>query len=65
MTVSAIMGFEGICPDEFKEWYFDRQTRLVERIDSEDDKKFLEQAFSFYVDFVIKKRGLDKKIKQH
>ncbi|MDN5215115.1 hypothetical protein QQ020_23745 [Fulvivirgaceae bacterium BMA12] len=57
--ILSIMGFDKNFTDEFREWYFDRQTQLVERIDSEDDKKFLEQAFIFYVDLVVKKRELD------
>ena len=61
--ISAIMGFDNNLTDEFKEWYFDRQTQLVESIDPENDKELLEQAFNFYVDLVVKKRGLDVKIK--
>ena len=54
--ISAIMGFDNNLTNEFKEWYFDRQTQLVKNIDSENDKEFLEQAFNFYVDLVVKKR---------
>ena len=54
----SIMGFDGNLTDEFTEWYFDRQTQLVKNIDPENDKELLEQAFNFYVDLVIKKRGL-------
>ena len=61
--ISAIMGFNKNFTDEFREWYFDRQTQLVERIDSGDDKKFLEQAFNFYVDLAVKKRELDGDVK--
>lgn len=57
--ISAIMGFDKNFTDEFREWYFDRQTQLVEKIDSEDDKKFLEQTFNFYVELIVKKRELD------
>ena len=57
--MSAIMGFGNNLTDEFREWYFDRQSQLVEKVDSKDDKKLLEQAFNFYVDLVVKKRELD------
>ncbi|MCG8321576.1 MAG: hypothetical protein MI921_18885 [Cytophagales bacterium] len=57
------MGFDGNLTDEFTEWYFDRQTQLVENIDPENDKELLEQAFNFYVDLMVKKRELDTNIK--
>ena len=57
---SAIMGFGNNLTDEFQEWYFDRQSQLVETIDREDDKKLLEKAFDFYVDLVVKKRELER-----
>ena len=57
VLISAIMGFDNNLADEFKEWYFDRQTQLVESINLENDKELLEQAFNFYVDLVVKKRG--------
>ena len=57
--ISSIMGLDKNFTDEFREWYFDRQTQLVEKIDSEYDKKLLEQAFNFYVDLVLKKRELN------
>ena len=56
---STIMGFGDNLTDEFREWYFDRQSQLVEAIDWEDDKKLLEKAFDFYVDLIIKIRELD------
>ena len=58
------MAFAHNPPDEFKEWYFDCQPKLVENIDPENDKELLEQAFNFYVDLVIKKRELDAKVKR-
>ena len=57
--ISAIMGFKNGLSDEFKKWYFDRQTKLVENVDAENDKEFLEQAFNFYIDLMVKKRELD------
>ncbi|MCG8320645.1 MAG: hypothetical protein MI921_14160 [Cytophagales bacterium] len=56
--ISAIMGFGNNLTNEFKEWYFDRQTKLVEKIDPKNDKELLEQAFNFYVDLVVKKREM-------
>ena len=52
------MGFGNNLPDEFKEWYFDRQIKLVENIDLEDDQELLGQALHFYVDLAIKKQEL-------
>lgn len=60
VLISAILGFDSNVTDEFKEWYFDRQTKLVENIDPENDKELLEQAFNFYVDLVVKKRKLER-----
>ena len=57
--ISSIMGFDDNFTEEFAEWYFDRQTQLVKNIDPENDKELLEQAFNFYVDLVVRKRGLD------
>ncbi|MCG8320378.1 MAG: hypothetical protein MI921_12810 [Cytophagales bacterium] len=57
--ISAIMGFDNNLTNEFKEWYFDRQNKLVERMDPKNDKELLEQAFNFYADLIIKKRELD------
>ena len=57
--ISAIMGFDNNLTNEFKEWYFDRQTKLVEKIDPKNGKELLEQAFNFYADLMIKKRELD------
>ena len=62
--ISAIMGFEYDYTDEFKEWYFDQQTKLVENIDPENEKELLEQAFNFYVDLMVKKRELDIGVRQ-
>ena len=53
------MGFDNNLTNEFKEWYFDRQNKLVERMDPKNDKELLEQAFNFYADLIIKKRELD------
>ena len=61
--ISVIMGFDNNLPDDFKEWYFDRQTQLVENIDPENDKELLEQAFNFYVDLVVKKREVNTRVK--
>ena len=61
--ISAIMGLDKYFTDEFREWYFDRQTQLVESVSLEDDKDMLEKAFDFYVDLVVKKRGLDEMVK--
>ena len=63
--ISAIMGFENGLSDEFKEWYFDRQTKLVENIDPENDEEFLEQAFNFYIDLMMKKRRFDRRSSEH
>ena len=54
------MGFDNNLTNEFKEWYFDRQTRLIENIDPKNDKELLKQAFNFYVDLVIKKREMER-----
>ncbi|MDN5210478.1 hypothetical protein QQ020_00415 [Fulvivirgaceae bacterium BMA12] len=54
--ISAIIGFENSPSDEFTEWYFERQTELVENIDVRNDQELLEQAFNFYVDLLVKKR---------
>ena len=62
--ISAIMGFNKNFTDEFREWYFDRQTQLVENIDVTNDTKLLEQAFNFYIDLVVKKRGKDYDVNQ-
>lgn len=62
--ISAIMGFEYNSKNEFKEWYFDQQTKLVENIDPENEKELLEQAFNFYVDLMVKKRELDIGVRQ-
>ena len=59
--ISAIMGFDNDLPDEFKEWYFDRQNQLVESISPKSDKELLKLAFDFYVDLVIKKQKLDNR----
>ena len=61
--ILAIMGFDKNFTDEFREWYFDRQTQLVESVNLEDDKELLEKAFNFYVDLLIKKRELDEMVK--
>ena len=62
--ISAIMGFEYNSKNEFKEWYFDQQTKLVENIDPENEKELSEQAFNFYVDLMVKKRELDIGVRQ-
>ena len=61
--ISALIGFDNNLSDEFKEWYFDRQTQLVENVDPENEKELLKRAFKFYVDLVVKKRGADAKVK--
>ena len=53
---SAIVGFKNNLTDEFREWYFDRQTELVASTDVQNDKELLKQAFNFYVDLEVKKR---------
>lgn len=58
--ILKIMGFEHITSDEFYEWYFCRQKKLVEHIHPENDKEFRERAFNFYVDLVVKKRELGR-----
>ena len=62
ILISSFMGFEDNLTDEFTEWYFDRQTQLVEYIDLENDKELLEKAFIFYVDLVVRKRALDRDV---
>lgn len=62
MLISSIMGFDDNLTDEFTEWYFDRQTQLVENIDPENDKELSELAFNFYVDLVFRKRALDRDV---
>ena len=61
--ILTIMGFDKTFTDEFREWYFDRQTQLVESVNPEGDKELLEKAFNFYVDLVVKKRELDEIVK--
>ena len=56
--ISYIIGIDNGHRVEFIEWYFDRQSQLVENIDVRNDKKRLELAFNFYVDLVVKKREL-------
>lgn len=63
ILISSIMGFDDNLTDEFTEWYFDRQNQLIKNIEPENDKELSEQAFNFYVDLVIKKRGLDTKVR--
>lgn len=60
VLISGIMGFDNDLSNEFKGWYFDRPTQLVENIVPENDKELLEQAFEFYVDLEVKKRELDR-----
>ncbi|MCG8320421.1 MAG: hypothetical protein MI921_13025 [Cytophagales bacterium] len=57
--ISAIIGFKNNLTDEFREWYFDRQTELVASTDVQNDKELLEQAFNFYVDLVVKSHEWD------
>ena len=59
--ILEITGLDCDTDDEFYEWYFNRQRKLVENIDPENDKEFRERAFDFYVDLVVKKRELDCK----
>ncbi|MCG8321288.1 MAG: hypothetical protein MI921_17425 [Cytophagales bacterium] len=63
--ISSILGFGNNLPDEFKEWYFDRQTQLVENIDLEDDQELLGQALHSYVDLGVKKQELKTEIGIH
>lgn len=58
--ILEIMGFDHDTTDHFYEWYSHRQRMLVENVDADDDKAFLERAFNFYVDLAIKKRDLDR-----
>ena len=50
------IGFDDNLPDEFYEWYFRRQNKLVEYIDKENDEEFHYQALNFYIDLVVKKK---------
>ena len=59
--ILEIIGFDYDTNDEFYEWYFDRQRKLAENIDPENDKEFGERAFDFYFDLVVKKRELEGK----
>ena len=61
VLILEIMGLDCDTNDEFYEWYFNRQSKLAENIDPENNKEFLERAFDFYVDLVIKKQELDRK----
>ncbi|MDN5214517.1 hypothetical protein QQ020_20720 [Fulvivirgaceae bacterium BMA12] len=54
--ILAMMGFGNDLTDEFMEWYFACQTRLLENVNPENDKELLEQAFNFYLDLLAKKR---------
>lgn len=54
--ILEVTGFGHKTSDEFYEWYVNRQNKLVENIDPEDDKEFRERAFKFYVDLMVKKR---------
>lgn len=56
--ILEVIGFGHKASDEFYEWYVNRQNELVENIDPGNDKEFRERAFKFYVDLMVKKRGL-------
>ena len=58
--ILEMLGFKHETSDEFYEWYFCHQNKLVKNIDPENDKEFQERAFDFYVDLVVKKRELDR-----
>ena len=45
--ILKIMDFKHITSDEFYEWYFCHQKKLVENIHPENDKEFRERAFNF------------------
>lgn len=58
--ILEIMGFDAMLTDEISEWYYSQQTKLVKRIDMNNEEDFKEQAFSFYIDLLVKKRAWDE-----
>lgn len=61
VLISRLMEFKNSNEDEFFEWYFTRQNKLVENIDPDDGAKIMEQAINFYFELVAKKREIDEK----
>lgn len=59
VLISRLMEFKNSNADEFFEWYFTCQNKLVENIDPDDGEKIMEQAINFYFELVAKKRELD------
>ena len=57
--ILEMLGFKHKTSDEFHEWYFCHQNKLIENVDPENDKEFQERAFDFYVDLVVKKKEMD------
>ena len=54
--ILEITDFTAEITDEINEWYFTRQTQLVQDIEAGDDWAFSHAAFDFYVDLVVKRR---------
>ena len=53
--ILEILGFDNNAADEFNEWYFKRQNKLVEKIDPGEDKELSLLAMNFYLDLLAKK----------